>query len=1656
MVLPVDMNEDASSIASHASEDAVFFDASDVMPQDDDSQSFGYNHISPVSNPVTSANDASATSFRSALDLALSIPGLYRILDLVSEQGSGGLVDKVIISQDSFGRFMNDLSPGAYTSLTKVNFNILDRLSAKPLGIYGSKSEIVKFLVSLGCVDEMTSRLLLNSPDGSFLRSGLYILRPKSGKASTDGLVYVIYWPEDTTWDDGAASTVRRNRVTFMRYLSKITDQTAALLSDDHAKSLLWQQESHDAVSEASYLDDSDRLFTFHVAKSTEQEEGVTSKQGFTVDLKMFPILSRGEDHASRSDLRLSLVPGETKQGIMHVQYVPAREEIRRFNTTYRAPQLEAELRGSVELARTLSQDAVAILMKYGLRKKAPGACASWHSRMTAIEANAKTACHEKEVEMRAHLDNQSRDIEQAVSQTLTAKVAEIFPCFPVEALRDGNAEHDPTNALQHLQSFHPSAHQYLEDALKDPALKKISSPQYNTYKERLIILNGVFRSREDLDGKREELIRLIFGSGEYSKASDLLTQESGEQPKKPQAGWGAGRFINWISDTLSSATSQSRVDFHQYDFEGDDAIFLQTILSFVDFEPLLAESAAQVRKMALDSLRSSIIRKLHVICSHIRSIQEGVLKRQVRHEVSFERDQQSRAALENLLNTLDGHLCNDRAPYTFIVEDVKVESSGNWPALRIVGFHRLQTDPAWHHTVHPLELTEQDRHNIQLNSQHVPTPKMPTTAVFSFHLSVDQSLLLFNMLEDGKCLLVIGDSSGNINVYLEARAAVDGALRRPEKTKKKFHQDKLGECFLFAFDERKRTLAVCSMTKPGIHLYMFVFDETYTSLQGLGSAIILTSWYDAATTIVHIAFVSDNDEIVLIDDSARSRVFSLITQQFRPATLQLHTVPSAIYSSPDGSCLLVKFGQERTADFKAFHWSSFGSTEGIPLSPLVEGDAYVLTSVGRRNNVHLVTLSLNIHRCRSLSLQITRKITEFSFKQKGTAHHSPTSQHGTSRNCLIDCHSDVWTRFPVIPAVRRTTLSSAARSPPSLQFVSGRRDFPFQVYFKHLIATFERTTRKPVEVELSDISISSVSFSQFLAQTHDELSVFRAGEWLVDILCLIPIHIAVTRDNRFIPLKDGAFSIESEQSLLGANVGQIVDGLSFGWYESLFRSYMASKPVKVVSSMGEQSVGKSFALNHLVDTSFAGSAMRTTEGVWMSVTPTDDYLIVALDFEGVHSIERSAQEDMLLVLFNTAISNLVLFRNNFALSRDIAGLFQSFQSSSSVLDPAANPSLFQSTLAIIIKDVVDSDASEITREFSLKFNDIVQLEQGSNFISRLHRGNLHIIPWPVIESRKFYTLFATLKRCLDGERVTHSSAGVFLTTLKTLMAKLKANDWGALSQNLAAHRAQQLRLLLPRALAYGATEIQPVREPLKDYDSDALIPTSDTKLVLFVANASMGPAWDQDVALASLRPTWEFYGQRHSYQDLEWVHGLTTHFDYVTHLRLEYVRDWITRNTDRFPSNNSDIANLRREFESMAVDLKGSVQLCAMQCSHCNLYCILNRRHNGSHDCCTSHHCPSLCDFVDEHIVVEKCGLKAGHAGDHLCDIALHLCGQSCHLSNKRGCMERCTKVANHEDGLHECSASTHDCGEPCALVDVLLPDGQQHTCRGTCRVPR
>jgi hypothetical protein len=151
------------------------------------------------------------------------------------------------------------------------------------------------------------------------------------------------------------------------------------------------------------------------------------------------------------------------------------------------------------------------------------------------------------------------------------------------------------------------------------------------------------------------------------------------------------------------------------------------------------------------------------------------------------------------------------------------------------------------------------------------------------------------------------------------------------------------------------------------------------------------------------------------------------------------------------------------------------------------------------------------------------------------------------------------------VPAVKRHTITSLSeRQQKMLVFITNADGRPFASHFSDLIHTFERASRKPTGDELRSISVSARNFTSFAHQFTSTLdwpiSRFRAGEWLADLLCLIPIHIAIMHENRFVPLKDGVVSAQLEKSLLGAEVNKIVDSLSLGWYESIFQSYWASK----------------------------------------------------------------------------------------------------------------------------------------------------------------------------------------------------------------------------------------------------------------------------------------------------------------------------------------------------------------------------------------------------------------------------------------------------------------------------------------------------------------
>ncbi|EED81269.1 predicted protein [Postia placenta Mad-698-R] len=1417
-------------------------------------------------------------------DLVTSIRGMYRILDLINEQGSGGLVDKVIISQESLGKFMNDLQPGSYISITKVDFAVLDNIGVKPIGIYGSKTEIIRFLESVDAVGNATAHALRAETSQSLsavrpvLRSGLYILRvPQGGVEDGAEVLYAIYWPEDTTWEYNPPSTAERNRVTFMRYLTKIADQLVALISDDDAGKIIWKGDDDDVAPHDldEDEDEDDRMFIFKVTKLHEQEENVTSRPGWTIEVPSFP--SSPPPNISDNFASLPcLIHGEERQGLLHAVFVPARRISKALDEVFTESRLRSLIKDkSFRLDHDISVASIEILLSLGLVERAPAASKAYRSRVDEIQCRAKESGTAQEKQIQTKLKENADRLQRALRDMCIQHIIRKYPAVDPLSLAEPSTQDssDSTDvgtqhghgtilsaeqvvlpltivcvdALDDLSKLHPGIRDVLADAEKDHQWQSVRTPQMKKYKERILLLDFMFQDLGNAHATRDEmaeLINAVINQGDTKTMAEVVKSSDGSNQSF---------FAKTLSFFFGTDVAKDRItQAENYAADVSYAVFLSSLDSIVEREPLLFDAALETKRLAHETLKRNVNTQMHKLMARIQKLQEDALKPQIWHDVNSQRDHDIELARTEFVQAVYDSFVSTTGRTFYLINTVtKASRYISFHSWAVSGSSEEYSESALRYTIRPILLTEEDGNRLKLDPSFIPTPRVPSYAAASFELPLEKHISHIQALPNNRCLLIVDDRRSTVKVYLEPLLSLAHALEHHNAEKKLLSREKIGEQCIFAFNEAKRMLAVLgiSQAEHRVELHIFVFDENYTTLKGLGSAVKLNPWYDNAVTITHATFVCGSEELALVDDRARVRIFSIVTQQFRPAFQQLDSVPDAIYSSPDGACLLSLHTVAGTSVMRVYHWSTFGSSGGISvgLNELNTNDC-VVTSLCRRTNVHVVSLDADSGRCASLALDITRKATEFAFRgeKEGVAQSTQTE---AARNCFLDCHVDVWRRFPVISAIRRQTISSSSRRKSrTLVCVTSLDQAAYAPYFANCISSFEKATQKPTGTELSGIEATALRYEAFASRTDlgGDVSCFRAGEWLADILCLIPIQIAVARENRFIPIKDGVFSNDLERSLLGADVARIIDSLS----------------------IGEQSVGKSFALNHLVDTSFAGSAMRTTEGVWMSVAPLDDMIIVALDFEealgqttlrvGVHSIERSAQEDTLLVLFNTAISNL-------------------------------------------------------------------------------------------------------------------------------------SNDWGALSQTMTAHRAQLLLTLLPNALAFGATEVTPEFEPLKDLDTNILITEPDTTSRFFVTELIDREGMIQrDDALATVIRSWHNFAKRPEIPEQEWIEDLTSFLDRTVEKRIGAVQEWISMNTKRCPADHADMQSLQRAARSMIIDLKSN-------CAECQLSCILRRHHEGGHSCQTSHKCLLNCEYEERD--VEPCGLPAGHPGTHICHITAHLCGKPCEL---------------------------------------------------------
>ncbi|PVF98362.1 hypothetical protein CPB86DRAFT_825740 [Serendipita vermifera] len=1606
-----------------------------------------------------------------SLDLLCRIKGMYRLLDLLCEEGSGGIVDKVIIDRASVAAFANRLHPGSYRSDYLVDFRALDKHTIKPLGVYGSASSIVKFLSDLGRINKETCSLLLSPRDEASaysrptLSPGLYLLDVRDVQP---GLLYIIFWPQGSTWKDGTVSSVARNRVTFMRYLTKLCDQLVCLISDEDSANLVWKEnntQNLDDDEDSETFESYDRLYAFSVQQTNEEEETAVPKEGFTINHDSIEAtLQRPAGFPldiSLDALQPRVIAGETAQALLHVEFQPEETKKEPINEVLRPMALEEKLSvrhsPNILISDSIDGQSLENLLKNGLSPQ----CGSIHQKWMA---QRKAEERQLEADERIESARRQKDVDEVMKRLRTsmpfALVKFAIHKFPVLAdFEDGLREVVLGHRLKSLGKVDPDA-AYLEVQQWFESNPIIGEKMRADIKLQLSVLEKDYRSRytkmkrqlryvrqalEECKGLTDhDLQRLVDLIGD--NRSDF-EQEFFNITRKEQVGGIGSRFYQIVKTTISWGSQQTdtRVKFESLP-PLDDAEFCASLNPLSEKQPVFLAPIKELKSTMVGILEEKI-RKLERITDDIKDHLQSKMRIEIRKRFSERAEQGRIAAWKQLHQEIAAHLSSTpprEGPVLTIHkltgETAAWEHSARPTRYRLAASISSPKKASIRYTIRQLEIRQDDIKAASENKTHVCKPIIRTFRPTPFTLSKDVTMRFIRLINNDHCLMAIEDNL-YLRLYLDRINAMDSTVAADKS--KRIHLEKTGRGALFAVEESKRLFAILANHLGSIQIHVYIYDIDARTFNPRGGAINITRWYSAAQppSFSQFSFISGSEELLVAEANGSCRIFSLITENFRPSTLKLDGNIVNAASSPDGACLFVKMDIGGTIGIRCFHCTSFGSHQGIEIpwpENVPESSPMIVSSLGHRSITHLIFLDPDNNACRSLLMQVTHKSSEFSFRSDHSSGSNEGSNRETINNSLIDCHAEVWTRFPVHAAIKRETTEAAIHFPRSVNFVSSASISSFAPYFLSMVREFEVKTRKPTKGMLRQIKVSAHS-EWDPTISSSVVSELQAGDWLVGLFCLIPIHLAITKSNRFVPLKDGVSSPDFERSLLGANVAQISEALSFGWYESIFSSYLARKPVKVVTSMGEQSVGKSFALNHFVDTSFAGSAMRCTEGVWLSVTPTRDYLVVAIDFEGVHSIERSAQEDTLLVLLNAAISNFVLFRNNFALSRDITGLFTSFQSCTNVLDPASNPGLFNATLGIIIKDVIDSDTREIVNEFQQKFQRIVQQEREDNFITKLHRGRLDIIPWPVIESSRFYDYFGALKKRLDGQPLTHARAGAFLSTLKMLMAKLKANDWGALDSNLAIQRAEQLSSLLVPALCFGTTDTHN-QEPLKNFDSDEVL-SSDDGMAIFYLDLPDNPILSGSSlhdCLRTLRMSYPGRDARYRIGEADFFKGLSSYLVNLVEARLKHVSQWLTANTERF-GEKGEITVLIRTFDAYSKELRASVTLCGSKCSSCGLICLEHKQHTGKHHCQTSHRCVHPCEFVDQHEEAEipECDIPAGHEGRHVCSGTPHVCGLPCKLGDKEGCLGLCCKPMGHDEGEeHICAAKVHACGEPCSLI--------------------
>jgi len=529
-----------------------------------------------------------------------------------------------------------------------------------------------------------------------------------------------------------------------MRYLTKIADQIVALISEEDALKIVWRQERDEDLEDQDE-DESDRMFTFEVAKTYEQEEAVTTHSGFTFEVPAGSFQESKQAHSvDPTKFRPSLIPGETEQGVLEVEYVEESTEQRPLSENYSAFQLrDAILKNSIRLSDDLTVNALDILINQGLTQRAPRACEAYQRQVDNYRQRANEDIQNQEKEMLRKLEAEASYLSHSANELVLSCVLKQYPSIDRAQLRILDMTSDtvddeapkPDDHFRDLIALYPGIRDVLRTA-QDPKAYQIQKKSYKINKERILILDRVLRDCADLSiEKQEELISSILDMGPTRSAADLL---SGIRSKTR---WVPNLIVDFFSGANSSVQRLS--DAQRTSSSIDDAKFLASLSEIVNHTALLTDAVNKVKEEALEFFGSAIQRQAKTLVAKIRQIQEEECKRQIKREVEAQKDNTIDVFRRELLNALSNQLLLPGVNHTVFIDHVEKRSFRMWDeSFQVIGRHEIRSDAHLKYTIQPLYLTSDDKQGMQLDASYVPTPRLHRNSASSFQLPHEQQIL--------------------------------------------------------------------------------------------------------------------------------------------------------------------------------------------------------------------------------------------------------------------------------------------------------------------------------------------------------------------------------------------------------------------------------------------------------------------------------------------------------------------------------------------------------------------------------------------------------------------------------------------------------------------------------------------------------------------------------------------------------------------------------------------------------------------------------------------------------------------------------------------------------------------------------------------------